>query len=107
MKSKLMAAMLVAALLAGGTSLVQANEWGKTPEEQQKHLNSKVEKLTKELNLTQDQQSTVRSALVSKMEKIQSAQADADRQIKATLNTEQAKKYDEMDKTPTDKMKKK
>lgn len=92
---RLFATLALVAFLGAGVGTVRANEGPMTAQEKQKHLNDKVEKMTKKLNLTADQQSTVRAAMESKMDKIEEIKLEADQKIRSTLNPEQAKKFDE------------
>jgi protein CpxP len=100
--NKNVTAAALALVLAAGVAPISANEWGKTPQERQEHLDKKINKMTKDLNLTPDQQSTVRAAMEEKMSKMEAAEQDAKSKIQASLNADQSRKYDEMMKDKKD-----
>ena len=68
----------------------------RNPAKMQQHVDDRMKKLTKELNLTSDQQASVRSAMQIKMEKMSAAEKDFDNSVRTVLNPEQMKKYDSM-----------
>jgi Spy/CpxP family protein refolding chaperone len=84
---------LVLALPFAGV-ILRADEWG-TKMDTGKHM----EKMTKQLNLTKEQQDQVKKLMDEKNMKIQEAHQNYDDQVKMLLNDEQKKKWDEMEKT--------
>ncbi len=92
---KLFAAATMGVFLTGAVPSLHANHWDKNPQERQKHMNDKIEKMTKEFNLTPDQQSKVRAAMQNKMEKMESAEREFHNEVKGVLNADQMKKFDE------------
>lgn len=90
---KYLAAGFLSICLMGGAASVQAN---KSPEEMQEKMEDHLKKMTKDLNLTVEQQQTVRSALQEKTDAMKAAQDKAHEKIRAALTPEQAQKFDTM-----------
>ena len=105
---RIFTAVAMSAMLAVGVLPVRANEMGDhgmSMADRQKHMDKHMERMTKDLNLTPDQQTSVRKAMETKMEKMDTAWKDYDRDVRAVLNPDQVKKYDEMKEDMGDRMK--
>src|ERR1041385_3540965 len=88
---------VIAALVLGlGTGMplpVHAHEHhDMSPAEREKHL----DKMAKDLNLTQDQKNQVRSIKEDKHRKIEDAEKEDNDKIRALLNPDQQAKFDKM-----------
>lgn len=94
---KLLALSVMSVFLAGGLGTVSAHmKKEMTAQERTDHINKKVEKMTKELNLTSDQQSSVRQAIETKMNRAEEAKKEMNDKIKSVLKAEQLQKYEKM-----------
>jgi hypothetical protein len=99
MKSLIKAGALSLTLAGGlGLTALQAHDAiHKTPAEQAKVEAEHLTKLTKELNLSPDQQNTVRSAMDAKHQKMQQAMDEFDSTVRAALTPDQLPKFDKME----------
>jgi Spy/CpxP family protein refolding chaperone len=87
---------VLAALLSAGFTHLQANEKVKTPEQRQEMVQKKVDRLSKKLKLTADQQSQIQTIMQDKIDKKQQILDEANAKIRALLTPEQLKKYNDL-----------
>src|SRR5262245_38630419 len=88
-------AALSAGLAVAGLGTLKANE-PKSPEEAQKMVQEKVEKMKSELNLTPDQETEIRNLMQNAMEQKRQVMEQTRQQMRAVLDPAQQQKLDEM-----------
>jgi Spy/CpxP family protein refolding chaperone len=85
-------AVLALSMGIAAPTMVRADDKHMSPAEREK----KLEKMTSDLKLTQDQKNQVRTIKEEKYQKVEAAKKEAHEKIRALLTPEQQGKFDKM-----------